>query len=118
MSQLVSYPSYHLHIQDHPNIIKMYDFYSDRKNYYLITELCVGGTLFDKIMQEKFLPEIEAASIMKQILSAVNYLHQSNILHRDLKPEIMMFDAPGPSGILKISDFGISREFSAGETIT
>jgi len=38
---------------DHPNIIKVYEFYSDKKYLYIVTELCSGGELFDKIIEEK-----------------------------------------------------------------
>ena len=72
---------------DHPNILKLYEFFQDQKRYFLVTELCSGGELFDKIAEEQYFSEIDAAKIIKQILSAVNYCHKRKIVHRDLKPE-------------------------------
>ena len=60
---------------DHPNIVKLYEFYQDKLNFFLITEYIDGGELFDKITQVKYFSEKEAAVIMKQLLSAVVYCH-------------------------------------------
>ena len=53
---------------DHPNILKLYEYFEDQKNVYLVTELCMGGELFDMIVEKEYLPEKEAAEIFKQIL--------------------------------------------------
>lgn len=53
---------------DHPNVLKLYEYFEDEKNVYLVTELCKGGELFDKIIEEEFFSEKEAAVIFKQIL--------------------------------------------------
>ena len=50
---------------DHPNIVKIYEFYQDKLNFYLITEYIEGGELFDKISQVKHFGEVDAAIIMK-----------------------------------------------------
>lgn len=67
---------------DHPNIVKLYELYQDSKNYYLITEFLEGGELFDKLQHQKNFSERLAAHYMKQILSAVSYCHQRDIVHR------------------------------------
>ena len=59
---------------DHPNIVKIFEFYNGEKEYYLIMEYCGGGELFDKIVKSN-LTEIQCAYIMYQILSAVTYCH-------------------------------------------
>jgi len=53
---------------DHPHILKLYEFFEDEKNVYLITELCTGGELFDKIIEKEQFEEGYAASVFKQIL--------------------------------------------------
>lgn len=58
---------------DHPNVIKMYEYFEDDVNIYLILEKCEGGELFDKIIEKEFFSEKEAAVIFKQILMAINY---------------------------------------------
>ena len=75
---------------DHPNILKLFEFYEDEKYYHLITELCTGGELFDRIIDKGKLSEAMAAQVMHQVFSAVNYCHQNNIVHRDLKPENLL----------------------------
>lgn len=72
---------------DHPNIIKLYELYSDSKFYYLVEELCEGGDLYSYIKNKKNFTEHYAAYIIYQILLAVNHLHSKKIVHRDLKPE-------------------------------
>ena len=58
------------------NIIKIFEFYQDDRYLYIVTELCTGGELFDKIQEETSFTEVKAAEIMKQVLSAVFYCHQ------------------------------------------
>lgn len=96
---------------DHPNILKLYEFFQDEKRYFLVTELCSGGELFDKIAEEQYFSEQDAARIIRQILSSVNYCHQRKIVHRDLKPEniLMSRDADDPK--ITIIDFGTSGYF-------
>lgn len=79
-------------LQDHPNIIKMYEFFEDEKRYYLVTEICKGGELFDEILQRGKFSERDGAVLMKQVLSCINYCHQANIVHRDLKPENILLE--------------------------
>jgi calcium-dependent protein kinase len=77
---------------DHPNIVRIYEFYRDKQNFYLITEYIEGGELFDKIAKQRCLTEVDAAKIMKQLLSAVVYCHNHKIVHRDLKPENLLLE--------------------------
>ena len=60
---------------DHPNIVKMYEFYEDNACFHLVTELCTGGDLFERIIEEGFLGEKLCANIMEQVLSGVSYCH-------------------------------------------
>ena len=53
---------------DHPNVIKLYEYFEDDTNVYLVTELCSGGELFDRILEAEFFTEEVAARIFKQIL--------------------------------------------------
>ena len=50
---------------DHPHILKLYEYFEDEKNVYLITELCRGGELFDRIIKEEFFSEKVAARLFK-----------------------------------------------------
>ena len=50
---------------DHPNVLKLYEYFEDEKNIYLVTEICRGGELFDKIIEEEFFAEKYAAKIFR-----------------------------------------------------
>ena len=96
---------------DHPNIIKIYEMYEDAKKFYIVSELCTGGELFDYITGRGHLSESMAATIMRQLLSAVSYCHQNHIVHRDLKPENLLLDVAPKEGQpinIKVIDFGTS----------
>lgn len=77
---------------DHPHIMKIYEYYKDDYNYFIATEFMEGGDLYDYISKLKSFNEADAAKIMNQLLSAVNYLHSKGIVHRDLKPENIMIE--------------------------
>jgi len=49
---------------DHPNIIKLYEFYEDEKRFFLVSELCTGGELYDELGKRDHYNEIETAEIM------------------------------------------------------
>ncbi|OMJ74518.1 hypothetical protein SteCoe_26520 [Stentor coeruleus] len=103
---------------DHPNILKLYEFYQDDKNYYLITEFCSGGELFDRIISQGSFTEATAANYMKQILSVVTYCHDRNVVHRDLKPENFLLDTTADDANLKVIDFGTAQFFNHDVPLT
>merc|ERR1719192_739582 len=78
-------------IMDHTNIIKLYEHFEDHRNIYLVMELCVGGELFDRIIEAGHFTEVQAAILMQQIVQAIYYMHENHICHRDLKPENLLF---------------------------
>ena len=78
---------------DHPHIIKLYEFYKDAENYYLVNEFCTEGDLSEKMNKLKFLPEPIVKILMAQIFSAVLYLNNRGIIHGDLKLENILVDS-------------------------
>ena len=81
---------------DHPNIIKIYEFYNDDNFYYLINEFCSEGDLSEKLIAAKYFDECIVKVLMFQIFSAVLYLHSKNVIHGDLKLENLMIDSIFP----------------------
>eukprot|EP00930_Biecheleria_cincta_P086760 TRINITY_DN76011_c0_g1_i1.p1 TRINITY_DN76011_c0_g1~~TRINITY_DN76011_c0_g1_i1.p1 ORF type:complete len:542 (+),score=98.76 TRINITY_DN76011_c0_g1_i1:71-1696(+) len=101
---------------DHPNITRLFEVFKDKAKYYLVLELCTGGELFDRIVQAGgFFDENTAASYLKQLLSAVNYLHNHTVAHRDIKPENLLFQSKESGAPLKLIDFGCARSFTRGQ---
>ena len=105
---------------DHPNIVKLFEYFSDGDKYYLITEYCKGGDLFDLIKKKKKFSELSASYIMFQIFRALIYCHNTHhLVHRDIKPEnIVVFRKNNATDDLydvKLIDFGISKIFNKVE---
>ena len=96
---------------NHPHIIKLINHFEDDQNVYLIMELGAKGQLFSLL--KKFshgIDQMRAAQYMREIISAVKYLHSMNppIIHRDIKPENILLDNDGRC---KLADFGWSNYF-------
>ena len=98
---------------DHPNIVKIFEFFIEADGYYIITEYCHEGELFKLIKTKGFFSEKIAANIMYQIFQAMYYCHvTNNIIHRDLKPENIMIESIDyETGFynIKIIDFGTAK---------
>jgi calcium-dependent protein kinase len=103
---------------DHPNIVRLYETFEDSKMLYLVMELCEGGELFDKIIDDGFFSEVDAARCMTQILGAMFYLHKNNITHRDLKPENFLLQSKAKDAPIKVIDFGLSCKFVVGKPLS
>ena len=105
---------------DHPNIIKLYEVYENEDFIYIVMELCNGGELFDRIIKRTEMgnpfTEKEAATIFKQLMSAVSYCHSNKIVHRDLKPENLLLLNNDDDTHIKIIDFGTSLIFKKKNT--
>lgn len=77
---------------DHPNIIKVYEFFEYDDYYYIVSEYIGDGDLFTLISNQTIISEDLALYILHQVISAVNYLHLENVFHGDIKPENIMLD--------------------------
>lgn len=94
---------------DHPNIIRLFEYFTDNNYHYLVEEYCSGGDLYDYIKRQRSFSEKKAASIINQLLSATSHLHAKKIVHRDLKPENIVFIETQTNDIfIKLIDFGTS----------
>ena len=109
----------------HPNILQLIDFHEDQDHVHIITERYTGGELFD-VIGRHCLTEGMAASIIKCLLEAVSYLHSLGIVHRDVKPENVLFEHErseeeeeeneqhyfdSVTNSIRLIDFGLSREY-------
>ena len=101
---------------DHPNIVKIIEFFSTPKAYYIITDFCGCGELYNQIKHQY--TEGQLAVLFYQVLSGLYYLHTKNIVHRDLKLEnILISEIEKDNNTnekyfwVKIIDFGTAKIF-------
>ncbi|XP_066885458.1 serine/threonine-protein kinase ULK3 isoform X3 [Kogia breviceps] len=95
----------------HRHIVQLKDFQWDSDNIYLIMEFCAGGDLSRFIHTRRILPEKVARVFMQQLASALQFLHERNISHLDLKPQnILLSSLEKPH--LKLADFGFAQHMS------
>jgi calcium/calmodulin-dependent protein kinase I len=102
----------------HPNIVELADVYEDRLKVYLVMELVTGGELFDRIVEKGSYTEKDASSLIKQVLEAVDFMHDKGVVHRDLKPENLLYYSPAEDSKIMISDFGLSKTEDSGTMAT
>lgn len=89
------------------NILQLFKMYEDEDYLHLITELCDGDDLYERVSQGP-LSEPAAASIFRQLMTAITCCHRAGIAHRDVKLDNVLFDAQGN---LKLADFGSAEWF-------
>lgn len=91
--------------------MQMYEVIATESYIWIVTELCTGGELFDYLVEKGRLDEDETRVLIGQLSLAVAYLHDRNIVHRDLKLENVLLDERCR---VKLGDFGFTREFERG----
>lgn len=90
---------------NHPNIIKYYRSIETTHRIYIIMEYAKNGSLLDMIRKEDYFSEMKARHVYRQLLDALEYIHNRGIVHRDIKCENILFDE---NNVLKIIDFGFA----------
>jgi len=113
---------------DHPNIIKVYEYFEDRDSIFQIMEPCRGGELqhtIDAVFRKKKQPMYSEAfmcDVTKQTLRALAFIHGERFLHKDLKPQnIMLADKAEPgdnTATIKVIDFGLAELFSKDQKVS
>jgi len=108
---------------DHPHIIRLFEYYEDYENIYLIMERAAGGELHQVLQQQRgrglHLPERWVSAVIRQCLQAIAYVHSQGIMHKDLKSENILLlhpaDVNDPSSQphAVIIDLGIAELFTA-----
>ena len=95
----------------HENIVSLHALYETDRDLRLIVDYVPGGELFDRILSKRVYSEREAAEVIAQLLSAVEFLHRRNIVHRDIKPENVLLASVDDDTKIKLSDFGLAKIF-------
>ncbi|RVW89772.1 Calcium-dependent protein kinase 20 [Vitis vinifera] len=102
------------HLAGHPNVISIVGAFEDAVAVHVVMELCVGGELFDRIIQRGHYTERKAADLARVIVGVVEACHSLGVMHRDLKPENFLFINQDEDSPLKTIDFGLSMFFRPG----
>ena len=95
----------------HPNIVSVFDTGADGSVAYIIMELVGGETLRDRLVHSGPLAPQEAAAVMVQVLNGLEFAHEHDLIHRDVKPGNVLLT---PDGRVKVTDFGIAKAAYGG----
>jgi len=98
---------------DHPNIVPLYDYWRDEIGIWIVTPWMPGGSLRDQFLQGGW-PLPRTLHVVEQITSALQAAHKINIIHRDIKPDNILFDVDGNA---YLADFGAAKRLKS-EAIT
>ncbi|CAD5121174.1 DgyrCDS9709 [Dimorphilus gyrociliatus] len=98
-----------LKMLDHPNIVKLYQVMETKNMLYLVSEYAPNGEIFEYIAKRGRMRESDARRTFIQILAAVQYCHDKNIVHRDLKAENLLLDSDNN---VKLVDFGFGNFYT------
>ncbi|MHC5079111.1 MAG: serine/threonine-protein kinase, partial [Planctomycetota bacterium] len=100
---------------EHENIMRIFNLGEEKGFLYIIMQHLPGPTLSDIVKKREILPPPEAVLYTIQLLRALEYAHEKGILHRDVKPENLMFDKDGR---IRLTDFGLTRNLKGTGGIT
>jgi len=104
-----------LKLLDHENTLRLYEYFEDKSNFYIVTDYCAGGALYDEIHSRGKFAESDAQQLVKALVSAVSHCHKNLVVHRDLKPENICFASEAKDlSAIKIIDFGTSIAATEG----
>lgn len=95
------------HCQGHPNILQLNEYFEEDERFYVIFEKMEGGSLLKAIESRSYLTEQEASVVIREVTSALNFLHKKGIAHRDLKPENILCSSSEQLSPTKICDFDL-----------
>ncbi|XP_030518805.2 phosphoenolpyruvate carboxylase kinase 2-like [Rhodamnia argentea] len=98
-------------LSPHPNLLRIHSTYEDSSHLHLVLDLCDSPDLHLAVASAGPLPEPEAARILSQLMCAVAHCHRHGVVHRDIKPDNILFDSRGR---LRLADFG-SAEVIGGD---
>ena len=101
----------------HKHIVSLVEYAETADAYALLLELAEGGEVFDRICEGPY-SEADAATVVRQVATALVHMHSKGICHRDLKPENILLTSRASDADVKVADFGIAAFTSTSEPIS
>lgn len=102
----------------HPNIVKLHEVFDNEEYTHIVMDHFKGDTLSNYIARNGPLSEREAKKVMKQLVSAVSYMHEQKTFHRDLKCENILLTTPNSLNHIKLIDFGLAGNIRSSHMYT
>ncbi|OQR90704.1 calcium/calmodulin dependent protein kinase [Thraustotheca clavata] len=98
-------------LRGHPNISQLVDYFEEGDTASLVMNLAEHGNLYDFACKHKIMSEDVVKQVARQLLQAVAYCHEKNIVHRDIKPDnILISDIDGTKLTVELADFGLATD--------
>uniref|UniRef100_A0A914WI19 Protein kinase domain-containing protein n=1 Tax=Plectus sambesii TaxID=2011161 RepID=A0A914WI19_9BILA len=98
--------------KNHPNVVQLHDWFEDNNYFYLVFEKMRGGPLLNHIQRKVYFTEQEASMVTKDIVTALKFLHDKGIAHRDVKPENILCTEPTHVSPVKLCDLDLASKVS------
>ena len=102
-------------LRNHKNIIKYFEHFETDKYFCIVMENICGGNLLNAINKMTKFSEPMAKNVFKQLIYTIKYLHNKNIVHRDIKPDNILLEL---DNTIKLCDFGVSKQVKKGQLLT
>ncbi|XP_068949750.1 MAP kinase-interacting serine/threonine-protein kinase 1 isoform X2 [Petaurus breviceps papuanus] len=104
--------------QGNKNILELIEFFEDDARFYLVFEKLQGGSILTHIQKRKHFNEREASRVVRDVSTALDFLHTKGIAHRDLKPENILCESPSEVSPVKICDFDLGSGVKLNSSCT
>jgi len=97
---------------DHSNVVRLGDWCDTKKRIYMVVEFCDGGDVFERVVEYKKFSERSAIHVVQSVASGLAHVHSLGFVHRDLKPDNLMYLTKERDAEIKIIDFGLAGDCS------
>ena len=104
-------------VRGHVNVVELAEWCEDQANFYMVVEICGGGELMERIVQQDHFSERVASRLFRQMAAGVQWCHSRLVCHRDIKPENFLFEGRGDGALLKLTDFGLACALASPDSM-
>ena len=95
----------------HRNMLRFHGWWQDEGFVYVAQQLCMGGELPEWLSRQPAYSETVAAKVMYDLLQALTHCHGLGVVHRDIKPQNLLFSSAAPDAYLKLADWGLAARW-------